>query len=86
MYVWFISTFDVVGLIDTSEPFFSAEKAMKYICYKHLEWKHIETPKFGGAVLEHWQAEFNGNQYVLDKEYVIGSDDDVCMENHLQEH
>lgn len=76
MYVWFVRTFDSNGLIDQSEPFISPEKAMRDIEYHHLEWKHIETPKFGGVVLEHWQAELNGIDFVLDKEYVIGSDDE----------
>jgi len=76
MYVWFVSIFDDEGFVDKSEPFFSAEKAMKDICYHHINWKHIEIPKFGGVVMEHWQAEFDGKEYILDKEYVIGSDDE----------
>lgn len=76
MYVWFITIFDKEGQADQSEPFFSAKKAMSDICYRHLDWQHVELPKFGGEVLEHWQAEYNGRDYILDKEYVIGSDDE----------
>ncbi len=76
MYVWFVTIFDEDGVIDTGEPFISAEKAMNDICYRHLDWKHVEMPKFDGAILEHWQAEHEGRDYILDKEYVIGSDDE----------
>lgn len=76
MYVWFVSSFDEKGFVDKSEPFFSAEKAMNDIEFRHINWNHIEIPKFGGAVMEHWQAEYEGMEFVLDKEYVIGSDDE----------
>lgn len=76
MYVWFVTIFDEEGLADQSEPFFSPEKAMKDVCYRHLDWKYIEIPKFDGGTMEHWQAEYEGRDYILDKEYVIGSDDE----------
>lgn len=76
MYVWFVSVFDDEGFVDTDEPFISAERAMSDVCYKHLDWKYIQRPKFDGTIMEHWQAEYEGRDYILDKEHVIGSDDE----------
>lgn len=76
MYVWFVTIFDEDELVDQSEPFVSAKRAMTDICYRHLDWKHVNNTKFDGTVLEHWKAEFEGRDFLLDKKYVTGSDDD----------
>jgi hypothetical protein len=82
MEVYIIEEFDITDgqrLIDKSEPYISAEKAMKDHLYRHLEWKYISTQKFSGTILEHWEAESSYNDrkylYSLEGYHVIGSDD-----------
>lgn len=82
MDVYIIDEFDMTDgqrLIDRSEPFISAEEAMKDYLYRHLDWKYITNIKFGGTVLEHWEAEssYNGRKYLYSLEacHVVGSND-----------
>lgn len=76
MNVWIVTTHikETDDIDEVSEPYISAECAMKDWPFRHLEWKHIETPKFGGTVLEHWQAEDNSFDYVLESQHVNGSE------------
>lgn len=76
MYIWTITTYkkDTSEIDEISEPFVSAEYAMRDWLFNHLDWKHIKQPKFGGAVLEHWQAEDDTHDYVLEEQHVNGSD------------
>lgn len=76
MYVWTVTTYkkDTNDIDEVSEPYISAEYAMKDWFFHHLEWKHVETPKFGGVILEHWQAESETYDYVLQAQHVNGSE------------
>lgn len=75
MYVWTVTSYykGTEELDDISEPFVSAEYAMSDWFFRHLNWKHVEMPKFGGAVLEHWQAEDDNYDYILESQYVVGT-------------
>lgn len=59
---------------EVSEPYVSAEYAMKDWFHNHLDWTHVQQPKFGGAVLEHWQAEDDEFEYILEAQHVNGTD------------
>lgn len=75
MKIWQVSTYRKSDnqLDEVSELYISAEYAMKDWFFNHLEWQHIETPKFGGVVLEHWQAESELHFYILEGQHVNGS-------------
>lgn len=66
-----IKAFDPV---EVSEPYVSAEYAITAWEWNHLEWKKIQRPKFGGAVLEHWEAEDDKYEYVLESQHVAGTE------------
>lgn len=78
MNVWTIVSYlkDTNQIDEISQPFISAEYAMKDWLFNHLKWEHVEFLKFGGAVLEHWQAEDERYHYILEKQYVVGSNDE----------
>lgn len=80
--VFVVDEFDVTDghiFIDRSDPYISAEKAMKDLPYRHLDWKYISTTKFDGTIMERWEAvsETQDGKYLYNLEavYVIGSDD-----------
>lgn len=75
MYVWIVTTYrkDNEELDEVSQPYISAEYAMKDWFFHHLEWKHVENVKFSGTVLDHWQAESEEYDYVLEAQHVEGS-------------
>lgn len=80
MYVWIVTVnskdkeIKAFNPVEVSEPYISAEYAMNDFFWNHLGWEHIKVTKFGGVVLEHWQAEDNEYEYILNKELVIGSE------------
>lgn len=78
MEIWQILSYrkDNNEIDEVSEPFISAEYAMKDWLFNHLDWKHVEEPKFSGTVLEHWQAEDDIYDYILEKHHVAGSEDE----------
>jgi len=80
--VFVVDEFDITdeyNFVDRSDPYISAEKAMKDFLYRHLDWKYISTTKFDGTVMERWEAVSetqNGKYfYSLEAVPVIGSDD-----------
>ena len=78
MYILTVVSYlkDTDQIDEISQPFISAEYAMKDWMFNHLDWKHVEFPKFGGAVLEHWQAEDERYNYLLERQHVVGSYDE----------
>lgn len=75
MYVWIVITYkkDTEDIDEISQPYISAEHAMKDWEFNWLDWKHVEVPKFGGDVLEHWQAESELYDFVLESNHVVGT-------------
>lgn len=82
MYIWTVTAnwknkeLAPFNPAEVSEPYISAEYAMKDWFHNELEWRHVAITKFSGTVLEHWQAEDNEYDYVLEKQHVNGSEDD----------
>jgi hypothetical protein len=59
---------------EVSEPYISAEYAMRDWFWNHLDWRLIRNPKFGGAVLEHWYAEDDKYEFILESQHVNGTE------------
>lgn len=80
MYVWTVTVnakdkeIKAFNPVEVSEPYVSAEYAMKDWFWKHLPWEHVKITKFGGAVLEHWEAEDEKYEYLLESQHVNGAD------------
>lgn len=74
MYIWTVSSYLKDGqLDDVSEPFISADFAMRDWQFNHLDWTHVVNTKFSGTEMDHWQAEDDYYDYVLEAQYVVGS-------------
>lgn len=76
MYVWTVFSYTKdEKLEEVSQPYITAEYAMRDWFFNHLDWKHVQTEKFSGTMLEHWQAEDDDYHYLLEPQHVEGSND-----------